>query len=208
RGRSWLRVAGRIVSRSLDRLAHLVGAFGFDRSAGAEVVEERSLEHHQVGHSDDPLRHDGVDRPELLGDPIAHLGRRIETTNRRRHREDSLGGGARLRRECRDAVFELGDGRPRVCSHAARRAFAAAVYISTYRLAAAGHEWSSRIARVRSCRHGSPSALYRCSARAIASEKATASYLVNEKPLPRGSASRSRTVVARPPTARTTGIVP
>src|SRR6184192_1060913 len=206
--RSGLRMAEGIVPGPLDRLAELVGALHFDRTASAEIVEECALQHHQVGDPNDLLRCHGVDGPELLGDPLAHLGRRIEPSHGRGHREDSLGRGAHIGRKRRDAVLELGDGRLHLGLQAARRAFAAAAYISTYRFAAAGHEWSSRIARVRSCRHGSPPALYRCSARAIASEKATASYLVNEKPLPRGSASTSRTVVARPPTARTTGMVP
>src|SRR6266404_1970456 len=95
----------------------------------------------------------------------------------------SLGRRARVGRERGDPLFKLGDRRSCLRFHAARRAFAATAYISTYFFADAVHEWSSRIARARSCSHGSPSALYRCSARPIASENVAASYFVNEKPL-------------------------
>src|SRR5205814_1231607 len=140
RGRPGLGVAERIVARALDRLADLVRSLYFEGTARAKVVEERALEHHQIGDADDLLAGHGVDGTELLGDPVAHLGGRIEPPDGGRHREDPLGGRARLRRKRGDPLLELGDRRPGIRPHAARLALAAAAYISTYLFADAVHE--------------------------------------------------------------------
>src|SRR2546426_9848755 len=180
RGRARLGMAEGIAARALDRLPHLVGAFDLAGAARAKVIEESALEQHAVRDPDDLLSRHRVHRTELLGDPVMHLRGRNEVAGGRRHGEDALGRRARVGRERGDPLFKLGDRRSCLRFHAARRAFAATAYISTYFLADAVHEWSSRIARARSWSHGSPSALYRWSARPIASEHAAASYFLNE----------------------------
>jgi len=132
RRRAGLGMTERVSPRALDRCPDLVAALHFDRSARPQVVEERTLHHHEVRDADDALGHHRIHRAELLGDPLPHLRRRIEPAGGRRDGEDPLGGGARLRRKRRNPLLELGDGRPRLGGlHAARRAFAAAPYIST-----------------------------------------------------------------------------
>ena len=158
RGRPGLRMAERITARSFDRLADLVRALHLRRPERAHLVEERALEHDEVGDPDDRLLGDRVDGAELLGDPFVHLGRRDETADARRDGEDPRRGGSRVDRQRVEQILKVGDRRARFDLQAARLAFDAAAYISTYRFADAVHEWSSRIARARSADHGSPSA--------------------------------------------------
>ena len=125
-----------IASRLLDGLSRVRAALHFGRTARAEIVEERALERHEVGDAHDLLREDGLERAELLDDPLVHLGRRIEAADRRGHGEDALCRGADLRIERGDALLQLDDGdrswgvlggrSPPDDCHAARRAFVAA----------------------------------------------------------------------------------
>src|SRR5256714_3023373 len=140
RRRPGLRVAERIVAGSLDRLAYLVRSLYFEGTARAKIVEQRALEHHQIRDADDLLFRHGVDGTELLGDPVMHLGGRIEPPDGRGRREDPLGGRARFGRKRGDPLLEFSDRGPRVRPHAARLALAAAAYISTYLFADAVHE--------------------------------------------------------------------
>src|SRR5438132_866497 len=136
RRRPALRMAERVATRLLDRLARVRAALHLGRAARAKVVEQGALERHEVRHSHDGLRDHRVDRAELLRDPLAHLGGRIETADRRGHRGDALRRGPGRGVERGEALLELDDGHrpwgvlggrsPPDDGHAARRAFDAA----------------------------------------------------------------------------------
>src|SRR6266511_1435199 len=80
-----------------------------------------------------------------------------------------MGGGARLPRKRAHRFLEIDDR----AAHAALRSLDAVLYRSTYFLADAAHEWSSRIARFARRGHASPAARNARIARAIASSNAS-----------------------------------
>src|SRR5438094_8467811 len=138
--RAGLGMTEGIAPRTLDRLADLVRTFDLGGSTGAQIVEERALEHHEIRHAHDPLRADRVERAELLGDPVVHFRRRVEPAYGGRDGEDPRRRCAGFRGERPEQLLEPADRTLHVGLHAALRAFAAAEYISTYRLADAVHE--------------------------------------------------------------------
>ena len=99
--------------------------------AGPQLVEERALEGHEVGHSDDPLLAHRLDRAEELDDPLLHLWRLLEAPDGRRDQVEARRGRPGIRRQAGEQILEVGDLRRGDQRHAARRATRAASYIST-----------------------------------------------------------------------------
>ena len=101
-GRSGLRPAEGIVRGRGDRRTHLVSALQLHGSQRSQLVEQRSLERDVIVHTHDALLPHRLDGAEELSDPLVHLRGRIETSDGRRDREDTVcrrraAAGARAR---------------------------------------------------------------------------------------------------------------
>ena len=102
--------AERVPSRLGNPPGEVLAAGAVHRAEAAEGGEASSLQGPSVRGPHDGLLADRVDRAEVSGEPVGHLGRRISVGRGHHDPEEALDPLPGLRREAGDDRGELGDG--------------------------------------------------------------------------------------------------